>query len=368
MQKMMINNKIEQFDRLRWIDICKGLCMLTVVLFHVRWKIGIPYIDEYLNNLKGLYQVLMFFCLSGVTLKEEKLSKTKSFILCKVKTIYVKILLFGLIAVMLHNYLISVDFYRVGIDYDGKQMFFWHGFDFFKQAIFTTLLANREVILGPMWFANVLFISLVGICLLQGILQLIIKDKNKSRLCRLFILMLLMILSISFTEKLGLTIRRFSNSITAAFIIDFVSYLVNYIRIDLSNKFYFLCSLLCLLFAPIYGTISLNINGCISHIYLIFITICVLYVFYNLSRMLETIIVGIVFEEIGKASFYVMALQVASFKILAKLIGDESFAVTTSMQHSVIMVACYVIVGTGIPVLIYKFVNLIKKHRHKRGG
>ena len=60
--------------RYDYIDIAKGVCILTIVLFHIDfsyWSDNI--IGVYLSRFTSFFKVTLFFCLSGLTLKEEKL-------------------------------------------------------------------------------------------------------------------------------------------------------------------------------------------------------------------------------------------------------------------------------------------------------
>lgn len=68
-------------ERIKWIDIAKGICILSVVLGHMG--------EKQINLFVFAYHLTVFFLLSGYTLKEEKISKeylTKKF--CRLMTPY----------------------------------------------------------------------------------------------------------------------------------------------------------------------------------------------------------------------------------------------------------------------------------------
>lgn len=347
--------------RFKWIDICKGFCIFTVVLFHIQWQFNVGFIDGYITNFIETYQVILFFILSGITLKEEKIKKTSIFLNEKIKRLYGPIVIIGVFSVVFHNILIKLGIYQIGFNYDGKIMGVYSLRDIIIQLIMTLLLANREVIIGPMWFLNVLFIALVGICILQAILQLFIKDFNLCRNVRLFILLILMILSIFFTEYFNFTIRRFSNSICAAFIIDFVEYIVNIKKCNLKNRFLFLNCLIIYIFIPFYGTISFNSNDLVNHVFLIMTVLVELVVFYNLSIYIEKSFIGNFFEKIGKASLHIMALHFISFKIFACIIGHDMYYITTPPNMTFIETIGYLLFGISIPYIIYLLLTYGKK-------
>lgn len=54
--------KIEQKKRILWIDVAKGICMLSVIVGHL----GISWI----NKIVFSYHLTVFFFLSGYTLKK----------------------------------------------------------------------------------------------------------------------------------------------------------------------------------------------------------------------------------------------------------------------------------------------------------
>lgn len=68
-------------ERIKWIDIAKGICILSVVLGHMG--------EKQINLFVFAYHLTVFFLLSGYTLKEEKISReylTKKF--CRLMTPY----------------------------------------------------------------------------------------------------------------------------------------------------------------------------------------------------------------------------------------------------------------------------------------
>lgn len=63
--------------RLDWIDACKGILICTIVLMHINsafWSGN--ELGTYISNLTSLYKVSVFFCVSGLTLKDERLKNT----------------------------------------------------------------------------------------------------------------------------------------------------------------------------------------------------------------------------------------------------------------------------------------------------
>lgn len=56
--------------RLEWIDVCKGILIITIVLMHIDfsfWSDNV--VGEYIVKLTGLYKVSIFFCVGGIDIE-----------------------------------------------------------------------------------------------------------------------------------------------------------------------------------------------------------------------------------------------------------------------------------------------------------
>ena len=75
--------------RLEWIDVCKGILIITIVLMHINFSFWSENaVGQYIGNLTSLYKVSIFFCVAGLTLKDEKLKDTWNFIKGKIKNFF----------------------------------------------------------------------------------------------------------------------------------------------------------------------------------------------------------------------------------------------------------------------------------------
>ena len=132
--------------RLEWIDVCKGILIITIVLMHINFSFWSENaVGKYIGNLTSSYKVSIFFCVAGLTLKDEKLKDTWNFIKGKIKNLYLKIIAVGVIAVLLHNVLINIGFYQMGLDYAGKVMKPYGLTDYIKQIILTLFMATERL-------------------------------------------------------------------------------------------------------------------------------------------------------------------------------------------------------------------------------
>lgn len=300
--------------RLDWIDACKGILICTIVLMHINsafWSGN--ELGTYISNLTSLYKVSVFFCVSGLTLKDERLKNTRRFICGKIKGLYSRIVIVGLLAVVFHNVLIHVGFYSLGMDYKGKIMNSYSAFDIVKQSVLTLVMANREVITGPMWYANVLFMALIILALIDWFVRTIIRCNN-SRMVRFGITICLMLISSLMTNVFDFTIPRFNNTLTVVFLIDLCQLIYREFSCSFDNKGIFVIALLVLLNLPFYGHLSMTNNYFKDPAFLIVVSVCGMYVLYFIAQHL-TWWPKRIFVYIGKQSFWVMALQFTAFKV-----------------------------------------------------
>lgn len=347
--------------RLEWIDVCKGILIITIVLMHINFSFWSENaVGKYIGNLTSLYKVSIFFCVAGLTLKDENLKEPWRFIKRKIKNLYLKIIAIGVIAVILHNVLINIGFYQIGLDYAGKVMRPYGLSDYIKQIILTLFLANREVIIGPMWYANVLFMALVILALLDWFICLFVKNDN-ARIVRLIVALCLMLTSSALTNLAGFTIPRFNNTLTAVFLIDLCQFLFRKLKWNFDNHWMFVIATLILLSLPLYGHLSMTNNYFQDPAFLIVVAICGMYVLYYLSQKWEGIKI---LSFIGIQSFWIMALHFISFKIgsvVLNLFIKTDVSSLTPTASKVFIVAFYLLVGIIIPCLVGVVIKKIKK-------
>lgn len=256
-----------------------------------------------------------------------------------------------MIAVILHNVLINIGFYQIGLDYAGKVMRPYGLSDYIKQIVLTLFLANREVIIGPMWYANVLFMALVILALLDWFICLFVKNDN-ARIVRLIVALCLMLTSSALTNIAGFTIPRFNNTLTAVFLIDLCQFLFRKLKWNFDNHWMFAIATLILLSLPLYGHLSMTNNYFQDPAFLIVVAICGMYVLYYLSQKWGGIKI---LSFIGIHSFWIMALHFISFKIgsvVLNLFIKTDVSSLTSTASKVFIVAFYLFVGIIIPCLV----------------
>ena len=93
--------------RENWVDIVKGIAIITVVMFHTNYNIpklvvggGILPLAELLGTL---WSVPVFLCIGGFFMKETDLDNPLALVKKKWKSLYVKLLVFYVIFILLHR-------------------------------------------------------------------------------------------------------------------------------------------------------------------------------------------------------------------------------------------------------------------------
>lgn len=348
------NNK----NRYDWLDIIKAICIITVVLFHIEYTSRFSIANnfwQYLEKLSGLYKVTIFYCVAGFTLNNEKLKNTFSFLFHKFKKLYLKAIIIGIAAVLLHNIFIKIGFYKIGnLSYD-KIMHIYTFKDFLVNMIYTLLLGNREVILGAFWFAYSLIICFIMLSTIEFILNRINSIKNK-RECRFIITFILMVISIFFTNILNITIPRFNNSLVGLFLLDFSNYLFINKKFEKENIYLIVVCLVCFLLAPFFGKIIMNTNTITSPYFLVVVVMSALYLLIFLSKKLEKVKKFDFLKYIGRNSFSIMAFHFIGFKIggiILNLIGlNTDISLLVPKAYNMVYLLYYLMFGIVISLII----------------
>lgn len=359
----LIKGKNDEKKRYEWLDIIKAICIISVVMFHIGYNSNIKILNtiwSYLYKISDLYKVTIFYCVAGITLNNDKLKNTFAFLKHKFKKLYLKVITIGIIAVLLHNVLINIGFYKLGLSYSGKIMNFYDFKNILSNIIYTLLLGNREVILGAFWFVYSLIICFIMIAFIEFLINKINFIKNKREF-RLLVTFSLMVVSIIASNILNITIPRFSNSLVGMFLLDFTNYLFINKKIEKINPYLLFGCLICILIAPLFGEITMNKNTITSPYYFIVVVVSALYLLIFISKKLENIKIFKFLQYIGKNSFSIMAFHLIGFKIgglILNLFGlDVNITLLLPNACNILFLIYYLMSG----ILISLFINFILK-------
>ena len=153
---------MKNYSRTSYVDIAKGIAILSVVLLHVDFVYPkFSFIN--ISAMLGWYwHVPVFFLIGGFFLKEERLLQPVSFIKGKFKSLYLLALYIYLPATLLHNVFFQLGWYSPDVVYGGKIIAEWDVKEYAIGIAKTLLCAGREPIMGAMWFVYALLFALCG--------------------------------------------------------------------------------------------------------------------------------------------------------------------------------------------------------------
>lgn len=361
----MSNNKSNINERYDWLDIIKAICIITVVIFHINYASNISKINSvynYLKSIAGLYEVTIFYCIAGITLNNNKLKNSFAFLQHKFKKLYLKAIIIGLFAVLFHNMLINIGFYKLGFSYHGKTMFMYNINDYISNIIKTLLLANREVILGAFWFVWGLIICFIMLTIIEFFINKI-KFIKKKREFRLLITFLLMVFSIVASNYFGITIPRFSNSLVGMFLIDFTNYIYDNNKMVNINFYGIISCIIIVLVAPCFGKIVMNDNNITSPYFLLAVVYSSLYLLFAISKKIEKNKCLKFLKYIGKNSFSIMAFHFFGFKVgglFLKVTGiNVDIGLLNPNAQNLFLLIYYVLFGILFSIIVSQVLKKI---------
>lgn len=350
-----------------YVDIVKGMCIILVVFVHINILTNrFTIVNNYINNFIYQFFLSVFFIISGFYLKN--LSNTKMFFKTKIKKWYIKLLIYYIPFVLLHNLFVKLGVYEVGKIYGSKVTEMYTIKTTIIKIVETILLMGREPLLGAMWFFISQIISLIGLtiisCIVDKICEKIKFDNNKVMFS---ILLILLFISTSMTELLSLTIPRLSISISAMLLIYIGYYLKQIMKLEYNNKFVFFISIVVLICNTFFvDRIRLNQNIIVNPVTFIISAVCGLYMLCFIGKKIENNILGDIFGMCGKYSFQIMALHLLSFKLAILMINIfkiENVTVLSDLQpitSNICGFAIYMVTGIVLPIIVTKLTYGIK--------
>jgi len=354
-------------NRQEWVDVAKGFAIIAIVIWHMQYDYyETPYFPLK-NLLAGIWPVPVFFMISGFFLTNKKLQHPRQIIKRRILRWYVPTVCLYLVATLLHNWFIKINFYNTEIDYDGY-ISFYHTADFLKALAADVVLAGRELILSPMWFICVLIVATLIMSLITFSIKRIIINDDKFRIVQLLIFLFLAISYNVLTSMFSIDIPRYSQTFSAMWLI-YVGMHINPKNIQFNSlPFCILSVTIVYAFSVLYSNIG---NNMFSY------TICTsaaLYVLCYVSKATTAMCkpVAKLIAIAGKDSFYIMAYHLIAFKVCTLLLSlfgihNNLALLIAPTSNNLFMYFFYATGGTFIPiafVYIYrKLLNTVLLHK-----
>lgn len=345
-------------ERQHWVDAVKGMAIIAVVLLHSDY-------DFYHSELLPLWSLLgnswhvgVFFMVSGFFIKHDE-----SMAIClkkNFKGLYLKLIVLYLLAVVLHNLMISLGLYALGQEYGGKLMQPYSLVQMVKKALLAIAGAGREPILSPLWFVYVLFVARLVLCAIFRLTNRLHLASRHQEGVRMLLILLLCIVGHVLSNVVGIQIPRYANLFSAVWLM-YVGYYLNRVRkVQFESGWWALAGLAAYYLCTIvFGPNILMTNTYHNVASLTLCTAGALYVLCYAAKWCERRVpaaVGLM-ATVGERSFWIMALHLAAFKVATLGLSAIGLVYPLDSLNSPATPHCWVLlvytaIGVVLPALL----------------
>lgn len=137
------------------ISILKAFGILLMVMVHA----GCP---QFLHDFVLMFHMPLFFIASGYCFKDKYLHDNRTFIIKRIKGLYIPFIKWSLIFLALHNVFFYLNIYNDSYGFHGEVSYLYGWQDFVKNAahIITRMTDNAQL-LGGYWFLREMFFGTI---------------------------------------------------------------------------------------------------------------------------------------------------------------------------------------------------------------
>lgn len=347
--------------RNRWIDICKGIGIISIVVGHASWDLPIGNINIPIGPFVYLYHLAIFFFCSGYLYKKEE-NDWGLFLKKKVKALYIPFVKYSILFLLFRNLFLD-----------------WGILEGERTTVGSLVISVTNIItfnslgefLSAFWFLPVMFITV----LIYATIFIWTKKRIKSPysdIVRFIICFVIGCVGVVVTEKQYGLLYNMQISYIMVFVVE-VGYIYN--KYEWCVKKYvgiwsaIICGLiLMMILRADIGIVELSKFMVINKYAFYPVTLVGIIFCISLSVAIDkTQKIGNVFSYIGRNSFDIMALHFLSFKIIdyvACLIRND-FTNLDAFPHTFVKLwPLYYIIGVGLP-LITKKIYIICRDRFR---
>lgn len=107
------------------ITIAKALGIILMVLAHARCP-------QWLEHFIWMFHMPLFFCVSGYCFKDKYLGDAKTFVMKRIKALYIPFVKWSLVFLVLHNFFYSINIYNDIYGFEGEVSYIYSVKDFLK--------------------------------------------------------------------------------------------------------------------------------------------------------------------------------------------------------------------------------------------
>ena len=342
------------------VDFVKGMAIMAVVVLHISYTFEDAVARPLLG---GMWHVPVFFLVGGFFCYADggrgEWKGCWEFVKHKIRMLYVPATICYVLAMIGHNLFVHIGWYPLGhpSPSTGEPFVLWDTKDYAIQTG-KALLGYGEPIMGAMWFVYVLLFAHIGLMVLKTLL---------GRGWTLWTLLFgLQIASWYLSNRMGLTIPRVNNTVTAMFMLQLGGWAFQHREWGRKWWMALLAMAVYVASAVWCGNVVLNKNWYHDPIMLNLTAVAVLILLYQLYHFLKQTFVARTIAYIGCHSYAIMAGQVLGFYLCTSLlwlhyrhIPMGGYTAVIDERHWFVGVA-YVVMGVTVPLLIAKITNSVE--------
>lgn len=347
---------VSSMGRNNTITYLKALGIILMVLGHS--DCNIPYIVGFLY----MFHMPLFFFASGFCFKPIHLDNFQVFAWKRIKGLYWPFVKYGLIFVLLHNFLFSVNIYNGQFGYLGNVSHWFSTTEIIESIQETFLMQHIERLLGGFWFLCTLFWA----SLIAWIALKMCKNTIIVAIC-LFAICLIMNKMVWFVPFIKISSREFA----AAFLFV-IGYLFAQFKFPRFPLYIVLFSFLLTFIGTFFWRSAMNEMPCSNKIFPLYILTAILstWSFYSLffkwketSSMFSKFMIFV-----GNHTFEILTWHLLSFKIISLIIIHfYKLPIVQLASFPTIQIysvkgwwIAYLVSGVVLPLALTYFINQIK--------
>ena len=207
-----------QTSRSNLISIAKGICIILMVIGHSGCQRDV-------FSFIYFFHMPLFFFVSGFFFSIDKVCNLESYIVRKIKALWLPFLKWSLIFLAAHNL-----FYRIHFVNSAFTIV-----DYLKQLCLIPFMYGNDELIGGFWFLNNLFYTTIFVAIFCRIAQNRMPNDSKLSLLVFTVSFLLFLLGLSIYDKSGHVAAREFVSLTYAMTCFCLGYVANSKRIFSSS-------------------------------------------------------------------------------------------------------------------------------------
>jgi len=361
---------VEIQKRTNYMDIMKGLAIITVVMGHCG-ATGC--------HIIVLFHMALFFFISGYFYKEKYSESPLNLLKKRLISLYLPFIKYEILFLILHNLFCKIGFYSTQANVVQNE---YTISNIINNVVHILLFDGTEVLVSPLWFLASLFIVTMLFCLIS----FLTKNIKFKELIRGLVIITLFIVgnyltNINLNIKNSLFAQEIFNAAFVALLFFYIGFIYRKIerRIPMNILIAIESYIILYVCAESGFVIDMRINYYPSIVMFLINSILGIYLMVYLSKKIDKVRFEFnLLKYIGRNTIIIMALhstcfklagllQIAIYKLPMYKLGN--FGATENIMH---WWALYVLVGVFVPIVIqYLIIDKVSKlesYLHRKGN